>query len=213
MMRNLRDPTVIFLKVNYTLLLSGDIELNPGPAAEPSKCVQGSFNQGDIARFGTTAGIQCSCNALVSVLYTKCKQINFSKTFDLDLILIEGDTNFKALGLTEIPYVDQFPKNIFLEEQNFSFEFINFLGEFVSTDIAINFVQEELLFQYPGALFVINGYTIAIMYHNKKMSLIHTHEIVAATEFKAAHQCCCNLKVLKRLGTIFGMVIIQIFSI
>ena len=171
----LRDPSVIFLKVNYTLFLSGDIELNPGPTFQVSKCVQGSFNQSDVDIFGTTAGIQCSCNALVSIIYSKCKQLNFWKTSDLDLILIEGDKNLKVLGFTESPYVDQFPKNILLEEQMFSLEFENFLGEFVSTDIAINFVQEELLFQYLGALFVIDGYTLAIMYHNNNFYVFDSH--------------------------------------
>ena len=171
---NLRDPTLIYLKVNYTLLLSGDIELNPGPAT-PSKCVKGSFNQADVTRFGTTAGIQCSCNALVSIIYSRCKLINFWKTFDLDLILTEGDKNFKTLGFTESPYVDQFPKNVIVEGQLFSLNFVNFHGEFISTDIAINFVQEELLLQYPGALFVIDGYTIGIIYHNNYYYVFDSH--------------------------------------
>ena len=78
---------------------------------------------------------------------SKCKEINFWKTFDLDFILIEGDKNIKSLGFTESPFVDQFSKNIFLENQNFSLEFYTIQGEFVSNDIAINFIQEELLIQ------------------------------------------------------------------
>ena len=56
-MCNLHDPAIIFIKVNYTLLLSGDIEINPGPIPAPTKCVQGSFNQGDVSRFVFTVAI------------------------------------------------------------------------------------------------------------------------------------------------------------
>ena len=58
---NLGEPSLIFLEVDYTLLLSGDIELNPGPRTEenqdsipqPSlkifkKIVLGNFNQGQV---------------------------------------------------------------------------------------------------------------------------------------------------------------------
>ena len=175
-MYNLSDPHLLFLKVNYTLMLSGDIECNPGPIiGQPSKSIQGSFNQGDISRFGATAGIQCSCNALVSILYSNHKEIDYWKTFDLDHILMEGDKNFKKLGLTESPYIDQFPKNIVLDEQTISLEFIDFHGEFVSNDMTINFVEEEMLLQHSGALFVIEGYTISIIFQNNKFYVFDSH--------------------------------------
>ncbi|MEM7275756.1 MAG: hypothetical protein AAF547_21960, partial [Actinomycetota bacterium] len=141
-MYNISDPSVIFLKINYTLLLSGDIELNPGPPIQPNKSVQGSFHQGDIARFGATAGIQCSCNALVSIIYSRYKPVNVWEAFDLDVILTEGDKNFKKLGFTESPYVDQFPKIISLDEETFSLEISNFLGEFISNPHGIRLTLE-----------------------------------------------------------------------
>ena len=152
---DLSDPLVIFITVNCTLLLSGDVELNPGPVPVPTKYVQGSFNQGDVSRFGLTAGIQCCCNTIVSIIYSKCKQINFWKTSDLDYILIEGDKHFKTLGFTKSPFVDQFPRSVFVENQRITLEFETLLGEFVSNDIAINFIQEESLISSNGALFVI----------------------------------------------------------
>ena len=59
-----------FLKLSL-LLLSGDIESNPGPAPASNKiqkAVLGSFHQGH-PRFSDTSGIQCSCNALYAVLF------------------------------------------------------------------------------------------------------------------------------------------------
>ena len=72
--QNICELSLPYLKMNFTLLLSGDIELNPGPATvkkgeflngnelltgQPMSSVQGSFNQSDLKRFGDTAGIQC----------------------------------------------------------------------------------------------------------------------------------------------------------
>ena len=63
MMRDLSESSVIFLKVNYTLLLSSDIELNPGPYAQPSECAQARLIKVIcIARFEITTGThQCIC--------------------------------------------------------------------------------------------------------------------------------------------------------
>ena len=82
---------------------------------------------------------------------------------DLDYILIEGDSNFKRLGFTESLFVDQFPTTIKLEGYNCSIEFSIHNGEFVSDDIVINFVSERLLSEHCGVIFVIDGYSFAIM--------------------------------------------------
>ena len=67
---------------------------------EPLSVVQGSFHQGN-RKFQNTAGIQCSCNALVALCYSKCRKLSLWKTHDLDFILIQGDLNFKKLGFQE----------------------------------------------------------------------------------------------------------------
>ena len=43
------------------LKISGDEDHNPGQDYVVNKVVQGSFHQ-DNPRFGSTAGIQCTCN-------------------------------------------------------------------------------------------------------------------------------------------------------
>ena len=57
---------LFLLVMHLRLKLSGDVELNPGPY-ELLKSVQVSFNQGNVALFGETAGRQCACNALFSI--------------------------------------------------------------------------------------------------------------------------------------------------
>eukprot|EP00111_Clytia_hemisphaerica_P012253 TCONS_00035977-protein len=104
------DPNLTFFKVNYTLLLSGDVELNPGPN------VQGSFHQGN-GKFGETAGIQCSSNCFFAICYAKFRRLSLWKSHDLDYVLDQGDFNFKKLGIKgQSPYIEQFSKTIDIGE-------------------------------------------------------------------------------------------------
>ena len=65
----------ILQHITLILLLSGDIELNPGPPI-PNKSVKGSYHQGD-SRLGNTAGSQCMCNAFWAICYSKIKSVCF----------------------------------------------------------------------------------------------------------------------------------------
>ena len=60
--------------ITRILKLSGDVELNPGPY-EIIRSIQGSFNQGNVALFGETAGRQCVCNALFSICWSVVRDI------------------------------------------------------------------------------------------------------------------------------------------
>ena len=56
------------------VLLSGDIELNPGPY-DLVKCIQASFHQGH-GKFGATRGIQCSCISLYGICFSAFKSVS-----------------------------------------------------------------------------------------------------------------------------------------
>eukprot|EP00111_Clytia_hemisphaerica_P012168 TCONS_00035743-protein len=158
------DPNLNFFKVNYTLLLSGDVELNPGPT------VQGSFHQGNVNRckFGKTAGIQCSSNCFFAICYAQLRKLSLWKTHDLDYFLDQGDLNFKKLGITgQSPFVEEFSKTIDIGGSTCALNFNIFEGYFESGNISVNFVQEELLLQHSGAVLVIAGNCLAVMHYNK----------------------------------------------
>ena len=76
--------------------LSGDVKLNPGPY-ETIRSVQGSFNHGNVALFGETAGRQCPCNALFSICWSVVRDICNWKSIDLDYILVQGDKLCQSL--------------------------------------------------------------------------------------------------------------------
>ena len=57
------------------LQLSGDVESNPGPTYSIEKVIQGSFHQGN-PRFGRTASVQCVCNSLFALCWSKVKTVS-----------------------------------------------------------------------------------------------------------------------------------------
>ena len=111
----------LILHFAINLILSGDIELNPGPLI-PNKCIQGSFHQGDPC-FGNTAGSQCMCNAFWAVCYSKIKCVQFWAQWDLDTILDHGDKLYKENGCTQehLSFTD-LPNRINVNRRNIDVE-------------------------------------------------------------------------------------------
>ena len=80
--------------INYEKLLQdGDVESNPGPF-DALKIIFGSFNQGNIDKFGETAGTRCTCNTLLAICWSSIKRVSIWKTWDLDNILDLGDETY-----------------------------------------------------------------------------------------------------------------------
>ena len=75
------------------------------------KSVHGSYHQGD-AKFGFSAGKQCSCMSLTAICWSSVKKVNTWKENDLDFILNEGDIVYKSLNLNRTLYVDELPTQI-----------------------------------------------------------------------------------------------------
>ena len=80
------------------LLVDGDVESNPGPTYNIKKLVKASFHQGNMM-FGVSAGMQCACNALISICWSKIKKMAYWNSCDLDSILLKGAELFKSLNL------------------------------------------------------------------------------------------------------------------
>ena len=169
---NLPEPVLITFKVNYTLLLSGDIELNPGPQEE-IKSIQGSFHQG---KFGETAGIQCSSNCFFAICYAQLRKLSLWKTHDLDYVLNQGDLNFKNLGITrQSPLIEEFQKVVAIGNSICSLDFNIVEGYFEEEGISVNFVNEELLLRHSGAVLVIAGNCLGVLCNNEKYFVFDSH--------------------------------------
>ena len=171
---NLQEPILITFKFNYTLLLSGDIELNPGPQEE-IKSIRGSFHQGN-SKFGETAGIQCSSNCFFAICYAQLRKLSLWKTHDLDYVLNQGDFNFKNLGITrQSPLIEEFQKEVTIGNSICSLDFNIVEGYFEDEGISVNFVNEELLLQHSGAVLVIAGNCLGVMRYNEKFFIFDSH--------------------------------------
>lgn len=74
-----------------------------------------SFHQGD-ARFSDTAGMQCMCNALLSICYSTVKNAWYWAYWDLDYILTHENHLYVNLNHgSDFLDVDELPMNIMLE--------------------------------------------------------------------------------------------------
>ena len=60
------------------------------------KSVQGSYNQGH-ERFGTTAGMQCTCISLLSLCWSVIGKVSIWQSHDLDYIICTGYKIYKDL--------------------------------------------------------------------------------------------------------------------
>ena len=105
------------------------------------KSVQGSFHQGNL-KFGYSAGIQCSCNSLFSVYWSKVRKLNIWKQTDLDYILEKGNDIFKAQNKHRMLYVDEIPDSFLIEGREIQIEKLRIVdGEFIPSNVDNKFVN------------------------------------------------------------------------
>ena len=132
------------------------------------KVVQGSFDQGN-AMFGETAGIHCACMALFATSYSTLKEVNQWDQFNLDIILINGDSLYKTLRRQTLLTVEDLPRDSKMgEEAAFAQLSENKYGIFNWGLQEVNATLLENLVQNPenqstGSNFFIQGMCFAII--------------------------------------------------
>ena len=83
------------------------------------KTIQASYHQSNV-RYGRSAGIQCTSNAYLAIIFSTVRNINTWKPFDLDYILEQGDRIFKDFDVNQALAVDEPPLNISIEDVHIS---------------------------------------------------------------------------------------------
>ena len=90
-----------YKSVRATKLTCEGIESNPGPRNYTiKKAIQGSHHQGHV-RYRRSAGMQCTSNAYLAIIFSIIKNIHTWKPFDLDYILEQGDRVFKDVDMNQ----------------------------------------------------------------------------------------------------------------
>ena len=160
-----------FLKLSM-LMNHGDIESNPGPAFDNKKSVLGSFHQAH-AKFGNSAGIQCSCNSLYAICFSIIKRVSLWKSLDIDYILENGDKIFKSIGIPRSLFMNELPRSIAIENTNIDVELLsNSFGFFCENNIFSNHSKTE---NGNGLIFTTSGYSFALIWNKTSVFLFDSH--------------------------------------
>ena len=163
---------------NYQQILQdGDVESNPGPSPA-LKIIFGSFNQGDIFRFGETAGSQCGCNSLLAICWASVKRVSVWKTWDLDNVLESGDKLYKNIGIHRSLSLDDLPHKV--ELYGHQIQVLKLKNEYgiLSRENNTDFIQESMRNCEDtgnGVLFLTNGYTCANIWSKQNYFLFDSH--------------------------------------
>ena len=136
------------------LLLSNDIETNPGPLF--TQCVQGSLHQGS-SIFGRSAGLQSSVISLCALafltiikqssdnLHRNLQKHNCWKGENIDNIIVLGDALFKSFRKDTFVGIEELPQSFNILDTQFKVEFtVHQNGIFRDTDRSVNDFKSQI---------------------------------------------------------------------
>ena len=136
------------------LLLSNDIETNPGPLF--TQCVQGSLHQGS-SIFGRSAGLQSSVISLCALafltiikqssdnLHKNLQKHNCWKGENIDNITVLGDALFKSFRKDTFVGIEELPQSLNILGTQFKVEFtVHQNGIFRDTDQSVNDFKSQI---------------------------------------------------------------------
>ena len=139
------------------------------------KLTQGSFHQGDI-RFGESAGKQCTCCSLFSIAFSIIKSPGYWDTKDLDFILENGDSIYKGLGKHTYLMFSDLPREIFVLNSTFVFEFCeNKYGLLSYQSVCGSFINKKIQSDVDGFLLIIKGLCISVTWSKRFFFLYDSH--------------------------------------
>ena len=161
-------------KLSMLLLLSGDIESNPGPVTyKIQKSVSGTFHQGH-SKFGNTSGIQCCCNALFAICFSLIKKVSIWKSWDLDYILEKGDAVFKMIGIPRALSMNELPHSIEIESNNVEIEMLTeYFGVLGQNELFEN--HKTTCDIGNGLIFTTGGFSFSLIWSKNCVFLFDSH--------------------------------------
>ena len=117
---------VVSLTLKFVIIIiflqHGGIESNPGPVYNIEKDALDTFHRGD-TRFGATAGVQCACNSLLALRWSKIRDCRIWRKDDLDHVLNEGDQLYKSLSTIDLLLVEDLSRTLKLLNMDININF------------------------------------------------------------------------------------------
>ena len=141
------------------------------------KVTQGSFHQAN-ARFGATAGRQCTCCALFSVVFSVVKRQAYWDSKDIDFVVQNGDRVYKSLNREDYKMFNELPRMLTINNCVFSVEFLadpeSKLLNYKSVPGTIIDIK-NVNSQADGFLLIINGKCVSVTWNKKNLFLFDSH--------------------------------------
>ena len=164
-----------FLKISL-LIQHGDVETNPGPKYNIMKSVTGTCHQGDIAKFGKTAGRQCLCNAMYAIAWSIVKRIGLWSQHDLDLILTEGNQIYKAKNTPNYLTTEDLPGSVKINGNELTvFKLANYHGRLSQLEHFISNVHKNEENTGNGLILIFNGFSMSVIWNKAHFFLFDSH--------------------------------------
>ena len=138
------------------------------------KVLQGTFHQGHVM-FGETAGRQCSCCSLFAICFTLVKSPGHWNSCDLDFILREGDTLYKAQNTMAHLMATQLPKFVAIFGSDVKINLLENKFGFVSYKQMSSFLLRPSQAASNGLILFMKGVCIAVMWTSKAYFLFDSH--------------------------------------
>ena len=195
--RNNNETVIWFIKaLNYCcvyvpLLLSNDVETNPGPTLydiiDVTTTVCADFSQSD-RRFGQSAGKQCVAMSLTAIVHSQIENISTWNSCSLNNMLLNGNNLYTCISnsinkdlllLSDVPEMIAAYDNIYNLQYSESYAGGIFMrcsnGPYLSLKDAFRniFLSSELNYNY--ALLTIGCNTVAIFKIYDKFKIFDSH--------------------------------------
>lgn len=139
------------------------------------KTVSGSFHQGH-PRFGSTSGVQCTMNCLVSICWSSIKRACYWKSSDLDYILEQGNMIFSDLGFTSPIEVDDIPSEISISSELINVTLLDRSHGLLGNDHLFScHTHTQLDDSWDGAIFTTAGYSFSLIFDKSFIYLFDPH--------------------------------------
>ena len=143
--------------------------------------IQGSFHQGNVEKFGDTAGRQYTCMALFAIAYASFKRLGILQKCDLDVILMNGVQLCKSLDRTDYLSVIDLSQTFQVGSVRVNVEYnINKYGTLTNGTVSTEELSEIFRpisdkLQEKNALFFVQGFCFAMFFRNHILYIFDSH--------------------------------------
>ena len=140
------------------------------------KITQGSFHQGNVEKFGLTAGRQCTCCTLFSTVFSVVKNPGHWDKIDIDYVVENGDKTFKEINSPGYLMFNELPRKINVMTHTFSIDFLdNHSGLLNWRSVPGSIIGTNINPSADACLLIIEGKCISITWNKSYFFLFDSH--------------------------------------